>query len=96
MQGKRVELEEKEKNLKQRKDEIESEVKKTEESNKKINAEITDIRLWLNNLEKENEFIRNDKDLFGQSGSEDYDFSKFNLNELKRRYHNTVQEQQIR
>ncbi|KAL4472622.1 hypothetical protein ABPG74_018571 [Tetrahymena malaccensis] len=96
LQGKRDELEEKEKTLKQRKDEIESEVKKIEEFNKKITAEITDIRLYLNNLEKENEFIRNDRDLFGQQGSEDYDFSKFNLNELKRRYHNTVQEQQIR
>lgn len=52
--------------------------------------EVADIKLYLSNLERENEFIRSDKDLFGQQGSEDYDFTRFNVNELKRRYHNTV------
>lgn len=55
MQGRRAELLEKESSLKQRKEEIEMEIKKIDDFNKKIASEIADIRLYLTNLEKENE-----------------------------------------
>lgn len=92
MQGRKAELLEKESALKLRKDEVEHDIKRIEDSNKKIASEIADLKLYLNTLEKENEFIRSDKDQFGQAGSDEYDFSRLNVNDLKKRYHNTVQE----
>lgn len=55
MQGRKAELLEKESALKLRKDEVEHDIKRIEDSNKKIASEITDLKLYLNTLEKENE-----------------------------------------
>jgi hypothetical protein len=55
MQGKRAELIEKESSLRLKKEECEGEIKKIEEFNKKIALEVADIRLYLSNLERDNE-----------------------------------------